>query len=146
MKPEFDIYGGKSPTDLPAYPPAAAACLRLPPATVSYWVLGRDNHAPVIQITDPENRLLSFNDLIQVHVLKAVTRLHKVSLQEVRQFVEYPQDKFHSKRALLDERMLTDGKRLYVEKFGRLIHVSKQRAGADGHGQGVWCVPQADPS
>ena len=130
MKPEFDIYGGKNPTDLPAYPlGAVAAYLRLPPATVRYWVLGRDNHAPVIKITDPENRLLSFNDLIQVHVLKAVTRLHRVSLQEVRQFVEYLQHKFHSKRPLLDERMLTDGKRLYVEKFGSLIHVSNSVQG-----------------
>jgi uncharacterized protein (DUF433 family) len=130
MKPELDIYGGKNPADLPAYGPGlVAAYLRLPDTTVRYWVLGRDKHAPVIRIADPEARLLSFNDLIQVHVLKAVTRKHKVSLQEVRQFVEYLQEQFQSQRPLLDERMLTDGKCLYVEKLGALLHVSNSLRG-----------------
>jgi uncharacterized protein (DUF433 family) len=130
MKRTRDIYGGKPPADVPAYTAGmVAAYLHVANATVRYWAFGDVGHPPILHVADTDARMLSFNDLTEVHVLKAVTKTHQVPLQEVRQFVEYLRHHFDSPRPLLDERMLTDGKRLYVEKFGTVIQTSKSAAG-----------------
>src|SRR5689334_22361396 len=113
-----DINRGSSPVDVPAYAPAAAAHhLGLPVTTVRYWVLGRDRQAPVIPPADPEAKLLSFRNLVELHVLGAVTRGHALRLPTVRRAVEWLREEFASTHPLSDERMSTDGKDLFVERL-----------------------------
>jgi len=90
MRNAKDIYGGLNPIDAPAYTPAAVAHhVRLPVATVRYWALGRDRYKPVIVIADPAAHLLSFRNLVEIHVLRAVRRRHEVTLPAIRKAVEY---------------------------------------------------------
>ncbi len=125
MAKVIDLYGGKRPTELPAYTPLAVAHhLRLPIGTVRYWALGRDHHKPVIELADPKNRLLSFENLVEIHVLSAITRQYGVKLSAVRAAVTYLKAGLHSRRPLLEERMLTDGKSLLVEKYGTYVNAS----------------------
>jgi uncharacterized protein (DUF433 family) len=126
MAHDIDIYGGKKPIDVPAYTPALVAHhLRLPIGNVRYWSLGRDHHKPVILIADPAARLLSFRNLIEIHVLSAVTRKYGVKLPAVRKAVEYLREQFGMTNPLSDEVMKTDGTSLFVERFGELINASK---------------------
>jgi uncharacterized protein (DUF433 family) len=127
MRNAKDFYNGRSPVNVPAYTVVVAAHhLRLPKTTVRYWALGRDRYMPVIATADPANRLLSFRNLIELHVLGAVRRQHAVTLPAVRKAVEYLRGVLGSEHPLSDEQMKTDGKHLFVEKFGRLINASRE--------------------
>ncbi len=90
MRSAKDIYGGRSPIDAPAYTPAVVAHhLCLPVTTVRYWALGRNPYRPVIVLADPKAHLLSFRNLVEIHVLSAVRRQHGLTLPAIRKAVEY---------------------------------------------------------
>ena len=126
MRTAKDIYGGTNPIDLPAYTAAATAHhLRLPEPTVRYWAFGRDHTKSVIVAADPESRLLSFRNLVELHVLSVVRREHRVALKQIRNAVEYLAHEFDSPHPLSDEHMLTDGKSLFIKRFEKLINASR---------------------
>lgn len=131
---QIDIYQGKNPGDAPVYLISEAAhFLRLPPATVRSWTLGRVYPTragavpfhPVITIADPASRLLSFRNLVELHVLSSIRRGHEVKLPEVRKAIEYLQRRFKSRHPLLERQMLTDGKDLFIKQYGQLVNVSR---------------------
>jgi uncharacterized protein (DUF433 family) len=59
-------------------------------------------------------------------VLSAVRRRHGVTLSAIRKAVAFLGREFGSKNPLSDEQMRTDGKHLFVEKFGQLINASQE--------------------
>lgn len=81
---------------------------------------------PVILVADPAERLLSFRNLVEVHVLSAIRRKHQVRLQEVRGAVEYLRKHFQSQHPLADQEMKTDGINLFIEQYGKLVNVSRE--------------------
>src|SRR4051812_36752863 len=92
------VYAGKEPGDIPVYSISEAAHhLQLPPATARAWTVGREYNTqsgsatsqPVISIADTENRLLSFRNLVELHVLSSIIHTHKVRLQAVRQAIKF---------------------------------------------------------
>ncbi len=120
--------------DAAAYTIAEAAHhLRLPEATVRSWILGRPyptaggmrRFAPVIAIPDPRAGLLSFRNLVELHVLSAIRRKHKVRLSQVRSAVLFLQRHFNEGHPLADQQMSTDGKDLFIDELGRLINASR---------------------
>ena len=135
MTRALDIYGGRNPVELPAYTiPEVARVIRVPQATVRSWVLGRgyttqrgpQRSDAIIEISDPAQRLLSFQNLVELHVLSAIRRDHGVQLDAVRKAVKFLQRRFRSKHPLADDEMQTDGKNLFVERYGELVSASDQ--------------------
>ena len=122
--------------DRPAYGSAEAArILGLPPATVKAWCFGQTYRAaggaekhfkPVIKPADRRNRLLSFANLCELHVLSAIRRHHRVTLPKVRRSLEYVREKLSSPRPLLDTQFQTNGIDLFVAHASQLLNVSKQ--------------------
>jgi len=119
--------------DKPAYRiQEAARYLRLPPATLRTWTLGRDypvqegtrRFAPVIAIADPAHGYLSFTNLVEAHVLSAIRRQHRIPLSKVRDAVAFLRRHFGSKRPLADQQFVTDGLDLFVDQLGALITAS----------------------
>ena len=59
-----------------------------PVATVRAWFLGTTSRAGrferVLQLDDSEHRMLSFRNLVELHVLNSVRRRHRVTLFKVR--------------------------------------------------------------
>jgi len=119
MRPtaKMDIYGGKKPGDIPVYSVSAAAhYLQLPLATVRSWTIGRKYNTqsgpttfkPVISIEGTANRLLSFRNLVELHVLSSIIRTHKVRLQAIRQAIKFLKNKYSTEHPLLNHQMLTD--------------------------------------
>lgn len=131
---EREVYEGRDPTEIPAYPIGEAArYLQLPTATVRSWLVGRKYPTasgarafqPVIAIADPVARLLSFQDLAELHVLSALRRDHKVRLSAIRKAVGYVRKYIDTDHPLSDQQMLTDGKDLFIERYGQLVSVSQ---------------------
>jgi len=112
----------------------AAHYLGIPNATLRSWVLGRPYPTgagerffrPIIELPDKEERLLSFQNLVEAHVLDAIRRVHGVTFGRVRKAVEYLKTKLASKHPLAEQKFATDGVDLFVEVFGQLVNVSRE--------------------
>ncbi len=129
-----DFYGGRPPGELPAYTMGETAhWLGLAPATVRSWCVGQHYHyrgsrrffKPALDIADPAGKLLSFQNLVELHVLAAIRREHQVSLQTVRKAVLFMSSKLGVEHPLASRRLLTDGKDLLIEYSGELLNLSQ---------------------
>jgi uncharacterized protein (DUF433 family)/DNA-binding transcriptional regulator YiaG len=122
--------------EAPSYGLAEAArYLRIPISTLKSWVVGRSyptqggtkQFKPLIKApsmaTGPQ--LLSFMNLVEIHVLDAIRREHKISLPKVRTALDFLRAKFPSNHPLVDQSFETDGANLFVEKYGNLINITK---------------------
>ncbi len=123
-----------APAEVPSYSAAEAArILDLPLSTVRNWSFGqsgklhggqRRRFPAVIPAADARNRLLSFANLCELHVLSAIRREHRVSLPTVRNSLAYVRSKLGFDRPLLERDFLTNGVSLFVEHASELVDVS----------------------
>lgn len=73
------------PREMQAYTvPGAAHYLGLPLSTVRYWSAGRDSYKAVITAAEKHPIILSFLNLVELHLLAAIRRKHAVSMPSVR--------------------------------------------------------------
>ena len=121
--------------EMPAYGiNEAAHYLGIPNATLRSWVLGRPYPTgagerffrPIIELPDKEERLLSFQNLVEAHVLDAIRRVHGVTFGRVRKAIEYLKKQLGSRHPLAEQKFATDGVDLFVEVFGQLVNVSRE--------------------
>jgi uncharacterized protein (DUF433 family) len=123
--------------DEPAYRAAEAAhILGLPSGTVQAWCFGHDYRhrhdgsrklfVRVIAPADERERLLSFVNLCELHLLAVIRRHHRVQLPQVRAAVEYMRQRLGEERPLASSQFRTNGIDLFVEHAGDLLNVSKQ--------------------
>ncbi|MFN6475272.1 DUF433 domain-containing protein [Nostoc sp. DedQUE07] len=129
-----ELYGGTDPRDIPTYSISdAARYLRIPAGTIRSWTVGRyyptangsNFFRPLIPIRDLKPKLLSFTNLVEVHVLRAIRKHHKIDLRSVRDALDFIDEQFQTSHPLARERFLTDGVDLFIEKYGSLIKASK---------------------
>ena len=118
------------PRELPAYTISEAAhYLTVPAATIRYWSVGREGYAPLIEVPENNPTLLSFLNLVELHVLAAIRRKHYVKMPSIRRAIEYLEEHTEQaidKRHLLISRELeTDGLDLFIEQYGQLINISR---------------------
>ena len=117
----------EDPRELPTYNAAEAAhYLNIPVSTVRYWSVGRDEVLPLIKPAEVGPLILSFANLVELHVLSAIRRKHLVSMPRIRKALDYVQRELSLIRPLADRRFQTDGVDLFVEHYGHLINASKQ--------------------
>jgi uncharacterized protein (DUF433 family) len=111
---------------LPRYAPEeAASYLEIPVPTLRSWVFGRHFPSstgprfwrPVIDLENPEVRLLSFFNLVEAHVLSAARYKHDVKMPEIRSALDYVKTDLGVARPLLDRRFSTDGKYLFLKSL-----------------------------
>jgi uncharacterized protein (DUF433 family) len=130
-----ELYGETDPRDIPTYSISdAARYLRIPVGTVRSWTIGRHYpisngssfFRPLIPIRDLKPRLLSFTNLVEVHVLRAIRKHHQIDLGNVRTALDFIDQQFQASHPLARERFLTDGVDLFIERYGSLINASKK--------------------
>lgn len=106
----------------------------MPSATLRAWVRGRGYSTSggrqfseaLIQLPDVDEPLLSFTNLVEAHVLKAIRRQHGVPMQKVRPALKYLEKKLKVAHPLAHQQLLTDGVSLFAERFGQLVNLSKE--------------------
>ena len=134
MRTRTGIYGAKDPRELAAYAVADAAhYLLIPLATLRSWVGGRPYPTktgpryfqPVIIPAQSSPATLSFVNLVEVHVLDAIRREHRISLDKVRVAMDYLRREFHSQHPLADHRFETDGMDLFIQQYEKLINITR---------------------
>ena len=123
------------PRELPNYRlPEAAHYLGLPASTVRWWTLGQryrtaaglKKSAPVIVIPQQTPPLLSFINLVELHVLDGIRHQYQIALPKIRSAVEYVVSHFALKHPLAQEKFETDGVSLLIRRFGQLIDASER--------------------
>jgi uncharacterized protein (DUF433 family) len=129
------LYGGINPRDIPTYSIGdAARYLRIPAGTIRSWTVGRhypvaDGSSffnPLIPIANRKPRLLSFTNLIEVHVLRAIRKHHQIQLDKVRSALDFIDERFRVPHPLASEQFRTDGVSLFIERYGSLINASER--------------------
>mgnify|MGYP003394866665 CR=1 FL=1 len=81
--------------------------------------------APLVTAADPERFLFSFLNLVELHVVSSIRRVHGVKPKPVRRAIDYLRKTFKSDHPLLSRQMLTDGKSLFIEQYGQVVNISK---------------------
>lgn len=113
----------------------AARYVGVPRNTLRDWVQGRSypvkaggkaTATAIIVPADLHPTRLSFNNLLEAHVLEAVWRQHRVKLQQIRQAVAWMRRNLRSARPLIEQVILTDGKDVFVQHLGELINASRE--------------------
>ena len=113
--------------------PEAAHYLRIPATTLRSWVRGRKYPTgeglqffqPVIELPDDSQNLLSFINLVEIHVLDAIRRDHHIPLRKIRLAIEFIKEALVSDHPLAYHKLETDGLDLFVEEYGQLVNVSQ---------------------
>lgn len=113
---------------MPAYAPAEVAhYLGISQSTIRYWAAGRPSVSKALIEPAQNNPLiLSFRNLVELHVLGAMRRQHEISLPNVRRSLDFVSRQFGVRHPLVAAQFETDGVSLFVERYGKLVNVSRQ--------------------
>jgi uncharacterized protein (DUF433 family) len=118
------------PREVPAYTlTEAARYLQIPRRTVFNWLYGnwyptkrgQQKARPLVEIAAPEDHLLSFVNMVELHVLDAIRLVHGIDVRQVRKALDNLQRELKVKRPLVDQQMETYGKKLLIRHLGKLI-------------------------
>lgn len=116
----------------PAFGPAEAArYLRLPAATLRGWVVGRAYpragsqavFQPLIKPVHDQPLQLSFFNLIEAHVLRALRTEHGVAIAELRKAIAYAEKSLHIDRLLLRQELRTHAGQVFLDRYAELINL-----------------------
>lgn len=85
---------------------------------------GRTGHGyePVLEVRHEQG--LSFYDLLELHALHTLRRVHGVKLGTIRKALDFAEKELHIDRLLLRDDLQTFGKQMFVDHLGELIGLS----------------------
>ena len=121
------------PRETPRYSLVEAAhYLRLPSATVSSWVRGRNypvsrgerRSAPLIVRPLDEDARLSFSNLIEAFVLRALREAYRIEMGAVRNALSHAEKKYGIERLLLSKQLRAAPGQLFLDRYSDLIELS----------------------
>lgn len=120
------FYGGHRPVELPLYSMAAASrYVSAPASTIRWWVRGRQASGYEPVISTGERKLLSFNDLVELFVVRQLRRVHGVSLENIRLAVGFASSELGVERVLLSQDLRTFGDSVLLRHLGSVVAISK---------------------
>ena len=121
------------PREAPRYSLVEAAhYLRLPAATLSSWIRGRSypvtrgerRSAPlIVRPLDADTRL-SFSNLIEAFVLRALREAYRIEMGSVRNALAHAEKKYGVKRLLLSKELRAAPGQLFLDRYSDLIELS----------------------
>lgn len=112
----------------------AAFYLRMPNSTLLAWTRGQDyttsrgihrTFQPLIEPADTTNKLLSFYNLVEAHVLRATTDAG-VPMRNVRAALRYIRKTIAGTHPLLTHEFEVSGKDVFITHLGKTINATRQ--------------------
>jgi uncharacterized protein (DUF433 family) len=111
----------------------AAFYIRVPATTLHAWTRGQDYRTrqgvhrrfePLIELADPQNKFLSFYNLVEAHMLRSTTE-HGVPLKNVRKALEYIRETLPGKHPLLMHDFEVSGKEVFIQHLGNTVNATR---------------------
>lgn len=93
--------------------------LRIPARTVRSWISDDGIVVPA------EPSLLSFMNVLELHVVKGMRKIHEIPMQRIRRAIDHVNSKYPSRHPLVDREFQTDGVDVFIEDLGEYINVSR---------------------
>lgn len=131
----WSLYGGRDPRTLPAYSVAdAERYLFVPATTLRSWFAGRTyprqsggpgSFRRLLTPADEVGCRLSFFNLVEAHVLRALRSDHGIPLNAVRAALDYAEKELGVERVLLSDDLLTGAGEVFLDHYGSLISLSR---------------------
>lgn len=114
------FYGGTDAREVGLYGVAEAARIvdRVPPSTLRGWCNTVLTPASLHPMT------LSFNNLIESRVLRALRVKHKVQMDAIRDAIKRAERELNVERLLLHKELRTDGSSLIIDYYGEFTHLN----------------------
>lgn len=81
---------------------------------------------PLIDIADRFTPMLSFSNLVELHILAVMRHKQNISVQAIRKGIDFLRDRFGVERPLLHKDIMTDGRHLLIEHLGLLVNISQR--------------------
>lgn len=123
-----DFYGGQHPADVALYGYAdASRLLGVSASTARWWARGRiqEGYKPVLTgVRQRDYKGLSFNDLLEVHAIHRLRRVHGVDLESIRRAVIFAETEMGIARPLLRDDLATFGGDVFVRELGEVVGLS----------------------
>ena len=120
--------------DFPRYSISEAAFYaRIPSTTLIAWTRGQDyltsagKHVvfePLIDLADPQNKFLSFYNLVEAHMLRSTTECG-VPLRNVRKALEYIRETIPGQHPLLMHDFEVSGKEVFIRHLGDTVNATR---------------------
>lgn len=85
----------------------------------------KQSFKPLIHRPQKNDKRLSFNNLVEVHVLRALRTQHGVPMRAVREALNYAEQKFGITRLLIHKNLAATPGRLFLERYGELVELTK---------------------
>lgn len=123
-----DLYRGQDPRTVPVYSVGEVAHhLRLPASTVRAWVKSRGGPSPFARVIVPDDgkgSFLSFQNLVEVHVLSSL-RSYEIPLPRIREAIGLMRKQYDTNHPLADIQLHSDGTDIFANYFDAYIAVSR---------------------
>lgn len=133
---DVDLYGGTDPREQPWYTyPEAARATGIPQSTLRAWTVGqryarKDDvgfFEPIIPRPSDQDPRLSFTNLIEAHVLRALRTVHEVQLGYIRAAVAVAQKEYGLDRLLISPDLRTSAGQLFLDHYTGLLELSRAK-------------------
>jgi uncharacterized protein (DUF433 family) len=132
---DLTLYGGRDPRELPIYTiEEASKCVHVPVSTIRNWVFGgawsdadtgiQRHYKALLVPSDPKRRMLSFVNLVELHVLSAIRRLYKIKMYKTRDAIVKMRKRFETRHPLAEIDIESDSINLFVQDSGHLINIT----------------------
>lgn len=122
--------------EVPAYSyPEASRALNIPRSTLRSWVRGQRYQRtddvgffePVIEKPESDDSRLSFTNLIEAHVLRALRTAHDVSMAAVREALDVAEKEFGISRLLIHRQLRTSAGELFLDRYNQIVTLTKSQ-------------------
>jgi uncharacterized protein (DUF433 family) len=80
---------------------------------------------PLIHRPQEEDKRLSFTNLVEIHVLRALRTQHGIPMRAVREALGYSEREFKIHRLLVHKELAAAPGRLFLRRYGELVELSK---------------------
>lgn len=136
MQTAVDQLSKRDVREVPAYTyPEASRAVNIPRSTLRAWVRGQTYRRkedtgffePVIQRPDADDPRLSFTNLIEAHVLRALRTTHDVSMAAVREALDVAESEFGIERLLIHRQLRTSAGDLFLDRYHQIVTLSKSQ-------------------
>lgn len=133
---DLTLYGGHDPRDQPRYSfPEAARATAIPASTLRAWTVGQSYRrkedvgffVPVLRRPDAHDSRLSFLNLIEAHIIRALRTVHDVRLSTIREAIALAEKDLAIPRLLLDPRLKTSAKQLFLDRYTDILELSRSQ-------------------
>lgn len=119
-------FGGRDPRNLPAYSYAEASrALRMPASTLRAWTRGQAGFEAVFQPAGPA--ALSYFNLIEGQVLRAIRTVHRLSMADVRLALDEANNSYGFDRLLIHRDFRFGAMGLFLDCYSSLVSLTNTK-------------------